>query len=344
MQIVDAHLDLAYHALRGRDVTKPAAQQAAKDNDGTPSVGLPDLVAGGVALVCATIFCEPAKAGHAGYTTAAEARQQALDQLHWYQSQAKTGTLRLITSRTQLPASPASAGGSPSSGNNQTPVNAIILMEGADPFRSPDDVPEWFDAGLRIVGLAWKSTRMAGGTGEPGPLTPEGRALVKALDGKGIIHDTSHLAEESFWQLLELTSGPVMASHSNCRAIVPTDRQLSDDMIKALAKRGGVIGINFYDKFLLPPAQHKTRRAALADLTAHVKHMCDLLGDATHVSLGSDMDGGFGAEHIPAEIKTAADLPRIADALTAAGFNPNEVNNIMGENWLRFFRENLPAT
>jgi membrane dipeptidase len=114
-------------------------------------------------------------------------------------------------------------------------------------------------------------------------------------------------------------------------------------MIKALAKRGGVIGINFYDKFLLPPAQHKTRRAVLADLVAHVKHMCDLIGDARHVGLGSDMDGGFGAEHIPAEIKTAADLPKIADALTAAGFGPQDVDGITGGNWLRFFRQNLPA-
>jgi membrane dipeptidase len=332
MQIVDAHLDLAYNALRGRDVTKPAAQQAAKDNDGTPSVGLPDLRAGGVALVCATIFCEPAKGGHAGYTTADEARAQAKAQLGWYQEQAAAGRMELVTTRAQV--------STPARGDA---VKAIVLMEGADPFRSADDVAEWYDAGLRIVGLAWKATRMAGGTGEPGPLTPEGRALVKALDAKGIIHDTSHLAEESFWQLLDLATGPVMASHSNCRAIVPTDRQLSDDMIKAIAKRGGVIGINFYDKFLLPPAQHKTRRAALADLTAHVKHMCDLVGDANHVSLGSDMDGGFGAEHIPAEIQTAADLPRIADALTAAGFNANEVEDIMGRNWLRFFRESLPA-
>jgi len=340
MLIVDAHLDLAYNALRGREVTRPAAEQSPKDADGTPSVGLPDLRAGHVGLVCATIFCEPAKGGHAGYTTADQARAQALAQLHWYQSQSRAGMMRLVTSPSQLPASPASAGGSPP---YETPTNAIILMEGADPFRSPDDVPEWFAAGLRIVGLAWKSTRMAGGTGEPGPLTPEGRDLVQALDAHRIIHDTSHLAEESFWQLLDLSAGPVMASHSNCRAIVPTDRQLSDDMIKALAKRGGVIGINFYDKFLLPPAQHKTRRAALADLVAHVKHMCDLIGNPNHVGLGSDMDGGFGAEHIPAEIKTAADLPKIADALTAAGFNATEVDGIMGGNWLRFFRENLPA-
>ena len=102
----------------------------------------------------------------------------------------------------------------------------------------PNDVPGFVSAGIRIVGLAWKRTRYAGGTGAPGPLTSEGRAIVEELDRFRIIHDLSHLAEESFWNLLDLTSGPVMASHSNCRAIVPTDRQLSDEMIRAATRTG----------------------------------------------------------------------------------------------------------
>ncbi|HEY7115096.1 MAG TPA: membrane dipeptidase, partial [Tepidisphaeraceae bacterium] len=184
MLIADAHLDLAYNALRGRDVTRPAGEQTANDTDGTPSVGLPDLRAGGVELICGTIFCEPARGAHAGYATADEARAQALAQLGWYQDQTAAGRIDIVRSPAHLPTDEPR--------DKQTSV--IILMEGADPFRSPDDVDEWFDAGLRIVGLAWKSTRMAGGTGEPGPLTDEGRALVRALDATGIIHDASHLA------------------------------------------------------------------------------------------------------------------------------------------------------
>src|SRR5260221_1511168 len=255
MLIVDAHLDLAYNALRGREITRPAAEQTAAHGDGVPSVGFPDLRQGGVDLICATIFCEPAKGEHAGYRTAEEARRQAQRQLQWYYKQVTDGVLSLVTNPGQLPRGPRPG-----------TQAAILLMEGADPFRTPDDVAEWFDAGLRIVGLAWKGTRMAGGTGEPGPLSGEGNALVEELDCLGVIHDTSHLAEDSFWDLLEMSGGPVMASHSNCRSIVPTDRQLSDDMIKAIAQRGGVIGINFFDKFLLPPTEHKTRRARLADV------------------------------------------------------------------------------
>jgi membrane dipeptidase len=166
-------------------------------------------------------------------------------------------------------------------------------------------------------------------------------SLVRELDRFGIIHDASHLAEESFWQLLDQSGGPVMASHSNCRTIVPTDRQLSDEMIRALVRRGGVVGINFFDKFLVPPAEYKARRATLADVARHVRHMCDLAGDASHVGIGTDMDGGLGREQIPREITTSADLPRVGEALADAGFSDADVRAIIGGNWLRFFREHL---
>jgi membrane dipeptidase len=329
MFIVDAHLDLAYNALRGRDVSRPAAEQMA-DEEGIPSVGLPDLLAGSVGLICATIFCEPAIGGKPGYATPEQAFDAANQQLAWYAAQHEKGGMRLVRTRAEL--APANGGALP----------AIVLLEGADPIRTPQDVQTFFDAGVRIVGLAWRRTRYAGGTGAPGPLTPEGVELVRELDRAGIIHDLSHLAEESFWQLLETSGGPVIASHSNCRAIVPTDRQLSDDMARAVFRRGGVIGINFFDKFLIPPPEYKTRRATLGDVVRHVRHYCDLAGDARHVGLGTDMDGGLGREEIPVEVRTSADLPRVADALSAGGFSDEDVEGIMGGNWLSFFGRHLP--
>ena len=339
MLIVDAHLDLAYNALRGRDVLRPAAEQT-PDPEGIPTVGLPDLRAGGVGLICSTVFCAPALGDEPGYNTPQEACDVACAQRTWYQCREAAGEFRFVRTRGDLDRIGGS--GSRTEARDGTPLSSILLLEGADPLRTAADLPEWFDAGLRIVGLAWKRTRYAGGTAAPGPLTPEGVELVRELDRFGIIHDTSHLAEESFWQLMDLTPGPVMASHSNCRAIVPTDRQLSDDMIRAIVRRGGVIGINFYDKFLLSPAEYKTRRATLADVARHVRYMCDLAGDAQHVGLGTDMDGGLGREQIPQEITTSADLPRVADALSAAGFGDEDVRGIMGGNWVRFFRERLP--
>jgi len=326
--IVDAHLDLADNAVRGRPVHLPARMQK-PDEDGIPTVGLPDLRRGGVGLICATIFCQPRYDDKPGYQTPDEAHAAALTQLDWYRSQQSAGTMRILQR--------------PADFSRRVPeTQAILLMEGADPLRDETDVRNFFESGLRIVGLTWKEgTHYAGGNARPGPLTRDGAAMVKTLDRLGIIHDLSHLADEAFWQLLALNSAPVMASHSNCRSIVPGERQLSDEMIRAIASRGGMIGINFFDRFLVPPQEQAKRRAILGDVTNHVKHVCDIAGDAAHVGLGTDMDGGLGRDEIPVEIETSADLPRVADALSTAGFGDQDIAAIMGENWLRFFSKNL---
>lgn len=334
--IVDAHLDLAYNALRGREVLLPAAQQTA-DEEGIPSVGLPDLRRGGVALVCATVFCEPkTPSSHgSGYSTPDEAHAMALEQFDWYAQHVRSGHFSVVRSSADLPA--AGAAGSP--------LPIILLLEGADPIRSPRDVADFHARGVRMVGLAWKRTRYAGGTAAPGHLTPEGVELVRALDALAIIHDASHLAEESFWHLMDVTGRPVVASHSNCRAIVktePANRHLTDDMIRAIARRGGVIGINFFDKFLLPAEQYGKRRATLDDVIVHVRHICELTGSAAHVGIGTDMDGGFGRDQIPHEVRDSGDLPCVGEALAAAGFSDAQVRDILGGNWLRFFQQELP--
>jgi membrane dipeptidase len=330
--VVDAHLDLAYNAAKGRDVTRPAVEQPADGSD-IATVGLPDLRRGAVGLICTTVFCMPSVDGQPGYRSADEACAVAQKQLRWYQDCERIGHLRFVRSAEDLPTQPPT---------EDEPLAAIMLMEGPDALRTPDDLPAWFDAGLRIVGLAWKRTRFAGGTDAPGPLTAEGAELIRHLDQFGIVHDASHLADESFWQAMERMQGPVMASHSNCRAIVPTDRQLSDDMIRAIVQRDGVIGINFYDKFLMPPDEYGKRRANLKDVTRHINHICYLAGETKHVAIGTDMDGGLGRNEIPEEIKTSADLPKLADELRREGFDEPAIRGIMGENWLRFFRRALP--
>jgi membrane dipeptidase len=342
MLIVDAHLDLSYNALGGRDILKPASEQPLSGNQ-IATVGLPDLHAGSVGLVCATVFTAPSIDGGSGYRTADEAYAQGREHLAYYQQQESAGTFRFIRWREDLPTDAGSEVPRRAGSDAPRALNAIILMEGADPLRTPADLAAWYEAGLRIVGMAWKQTRYAGGTGDPGPLTPQGVALVPVLDRFKIIHDASHLAEESFWQLLDLTAGPIMASHSNCRSIVPTDRQLSDEMIRAITARGGVIGINFFDRFLLPPAEHGSRRANLADVIHHMKHICELAGDAQHVGIGTDMDGGLGRNEIPHEIHTSADLPKLQDALSAADFTDSDITGIMGGNWLDFFGRSLPT-
>ncbi len=336
MIAIDAHLDLAYNAARGRDIRLPAAQLPADGTD-IATVGLPDLRRGQVGLVCATIFADPYNEHYPqGYKTQEEAQVIAWNQMQYYLQLFKERQLDLVTSSNELPAEDFQL-------TESSPVPAIVLMEGADPILSPDEAITWWNLGVRAVGLAWRQTAYAGGTFCPGPLTEAGRKLVPVLDRLGFIHDASHLAEESFWDLMDLSGGPVMASHSNCREFVDTDRQISDDMIRAIARRGGVIGINFFYKFLIAPEFHGKRRANLGDVVRHMDHICQITGSDKHVAIGTDMDGGLGRNEIPQEITTAADLPKVGDALRNAGYDDAATARIMRGNWLRFFGEHLPA-
>jgi membrane dipeptidase len=168
---------------------------------------------------------------------------------------------------------------------------------------------------------------------------------VQQLDAAGFIHDASHLAEESLVDLLAMAERPICASHSNCRAILgedPPGRHLADGAIRGIAQRGGVVGVVLYDKFLIPPEMRKKRRATLGDVVRHIDHICQMTGSCRHVGLGTDMDGGFGREHVPEEIETAADLPRLADALSGAGYSDEDVRGVMGGNWAGFFEKSLP--
>jgi membrane dipeptidase len=155
------------------------------------------------------------------------------------------------------------------------------------------------------------------------------------------------MAEESFWQAIDLFDGPVIASHSNCRALVSesrADRHLSDAMIRALLGRGAVIGMALYNAFLAAEyvGGDAKERYGLDRLLRHIDHICQIAGDARHVAIGSDLDGGLGREQIPRELDSAADMPRIADALSAGGYADADVAAIMGDSWLRFLEAALP--
>ncbi|MDX1416952.1 MAG: membrane dipeptidase, partial [Candidatus Promineifilaceae bacterium] len=129
----------------------------------------------------------------------------------------------------------------------------------------------------------------------------------------------------------------VVASHSNARALVPGERQLSDDQIQLIGERDGVIGVVLYNKFLRAGYQKGDPKAlvTLDHVLAHIDHICQTLGDARHVGLGSDFDGGVGAADIPAELDNSADLPKIADKLHEYGYEENDISGIMGHNWMR---------
>ncbi len=344
--IVDAHEDIAYNALAlGRDfrLSVHAKRTAEGDHprEGVATIGLPDALRGNVRVIFATVYAAPAtsqvKLPGKSYSTPEEAEAQAREQLAYYAMLTMEPRIALIATRADLDKVIHSP---------EPRIGLVLLMEGADPIVEPRDAKDWFDSGVRVVGPAWHRTRYSGGTGEPGPLTELGRALMRELSGAGLVLDTSHLAEASFFEALDLFEGTAIASHSNARAFVPTDRQLSDEMLRALIARDGVIGTVLYNQFLKQGWHESGARkedVSLGDVVDEIKYVCDLAGDSKHVGIGTDLDGGFGAESTPREIDTVEDLQKLGDALAAANFSDGDVDNVLSENWLRVLRRALPA-
>lgn len=373
MIVVDAHLDLAFnHFCFGRDPRDSAhatrereAEKADEPWRGRCMVGLPEMRKGRVAIVFPTIFLAPESANltagdTASVTYANDREAEALGrlQMDFYRKLAEDerSGFRFVLSGTDLQAVTAAwqdgastdgegsgAGGDDPAGPQAT-VGMVPLMEGADPIRDPDDVAEWFERGVRIVGLAWRRTRYSGGTGAPGPLTDAGRRLVPALAHAGMALDLSHAAEESFFEALDLSEGHVLASHSNPRALCPGDRQLSDAMIARLAGRRGVIGVVPFNRMLVEAWADRGRPAVpLARLADCVEHVASVAGTHEAVGIGSDFDGGFGAEAAPEGLDTIADLPRLGDVLSDRGFDDAQIHDVLGANWIRFLERALPA-
>lgn len=346
--IVDAHQDIAWNKIAlNRDFFESVAEKRAKDGanpahgEGHALCGFPELIAGNVRIIFATIYVAQARPDRESwgkvYRTPQEAHAQAMEQIAYYAMLAMDPRVSIISSRADLERVLES---------KDSQIGLVILMEGADPIVAPEQTPEWFDAGVRIVGPAWSQTRYSGGTRAPGPLTELGRALMPQLERAGMILDASHMAEQSLWDALELYPGTVIASHSNCRAYVnsDTDRQLSDAMIRAIANRNGVIGAALYNRFIKAGWDKSARKDAVtyADVVQHIWRVCDLAGDCNHAGIGSDFDGGFGVESVPKEIDTVADLQKLGDALSAARFDDADIRNILGGNWIRMLRMALP--
>jgi membrane dipeptidase len=198
-----------------------------------------------------------------------------------------------------------------------------------------------YEYGLRALGPAhYGEGRYAPGTGTDGGLTPLGRELVVEMDRLGIILDATHLTDDAFWESLDLFTGPVWASHNNCRALVPDQRQFSDEQLKALIERDAVIGAVFDAWMMHPGWKRGTTTPEQADLKIerivdHIDHICQLAGNTRHCGIGSDLDGGYGTEQTPMDLKSIADLQRLTTILADRGYSQEDVEAIMHGNWIR---------
>jgi membrane dipeptidase len=164
------------------------------------------------------------------------------------------------------------------------------------------------------------------------------------MERVGMILDVTHLSDQCFDEAMDLYGGPCLASHHNCRALVPNPRQISDDRIKKLIARGGVIGAAF-DTWMLYPGwvrgetQPNLAGVTLEKVVDHIDHVCQLAGNARHAALGTDLDGGFGKEQSPADLDTIADLQKLPALLRRRGYSEADIEGILHGNWVRFFHE-----
>jgi membrane dipeptidase len=357
--IFDSHLDLGWSAVSfNRDLTldvNEIRRQEAGMTDmrarGRNTVSLPELRMAGVRICIATLLARggPEQKFQAGYqrTDLDHASQSiayaaAHAQLAYYRLLEKQGHVRILRSRGDLDAHlqlvhpPTSL----------APLGIILSMEGADPIVFSEQTQEWWDAGLRAVGPAhYGRSHYAYGTGVSGPLSEMGIELLKQFQRLGMILDVTHLCDQSMAQALDLYDCPVLASHHNCRALVPGDRQLTDEQIKQLVARDAVIGTAL-DAWMLYPGWERGKTlptvVGLKAVADHIDRVCQLAGNSKHTGIGSDLDGGFGYEQTPHDLNTIADLQKLGSILAARGYKDADIDLIFHGNWVRFFRNALP--
>jgi membrane dipeptidase len=310
--IVDAHEDIAYHlSYFNRDFVNPSIPCM---------ITLPWLKQGNVRLVFNTVFVPAEFKPH-------KTLEIALHQLSIYDRiydehnddifQVKnTGDLFRL--------------------QKDSRIGFLTLMEGADPIQEPKELNDFYERGVRIIGLTWNDqNQYASGNNTDSGLTKEGLELIKRMNDLRIALDLSHLNEKCFWEAIELCETIPIASHSNARSLTNHPRNLEDDQLLAISERGGVIGLVLYNDFLKTGIEDPT----LEDVFAHADYIINLCGE-DHVGIGSDLDGA-DVNDFPQEIRTVADLPKIAEYFLKKGYSEERVRKIMGGNFLRVLKENL---
>ena len=352
--IIDLHLDLAWDALFwNRDLTMPARQMRSQEAREVPQVAegfdtgqctvtFPEMRRGNVGIMLSTIMSriEPRyrDSRRDGMRTQEQAIGMGRGHLAYYQAMARRGEIKPVYGLRELDEAVEVWKNS----NEKTPLYHILSMESADPIADPDDVEFWWNSGLRVVGPAhFGHNTYIHGTFTEGGLKPPAKALYKAMSEAGMILDITHMADQAVWESFDLWDGPIMASHCTCRSIVPGQRHLTDDMIRELCRRGGIIGLVFCQFFIDPAVSFERRplrkgwisKYGMDGFFPHIENITDLAGGSlANIAIGTDMDGGFGAELTPTDVDTIADLQDFPSVLRNGGISEDDVNGILHGN------------
>ncbi|MEP6917113.1 MAG: membrane dipeptidase [Acidobacteriota bacterium] len=354
--LFDVHLDLAMNALEwNRDLTKPIEEIRARERHltdkpdrGRGTVSFAEMRRGGVGLCVATQIARYVAPGNPlpGWHSPEQAWGMTQGQLAWYRAMEDRGELVQIRDRAGLDRQLA-VWRDPLDGSGDQPprpIGYILSLEGADSIVNLSYLERAYAQGLRAVGPAHYGPGVyAQGTNAAGEMGGRGRELLREMERLGIILDVTHLCDESFRDALDHFGGPVWASHSNCRSLVPNGRQFDDDQIRELIARGAVIGAAF-DAWMLVPdwvrgqSTPESTGCTLESVVNHVDHICQIAGNARHCMIGSDLDGGFGREQGPGDVPTIASLARMPEVLAARGYSREDLELIAYGNGVRFLR------
>ena len=353
MLIFDAHLDLAFNAVDwNRDLRMDltelrAVERTAGMTDpgrGTATVSFPELRRGEVRVGVGTLIArvESAVNHPIGYSTPEACYAAAHAQLAYYNAMERSGWVRRILTRTDLDAHLQDC----SAPTEQTPFGLILSMECADAVLEPDTIHEWYEHGLRAIGLTHYGTnRYGGGTRSEAGLSSDAIPLLKHIAERGIAVDLTHLSDRAFSQMIDLFPGRVLASHQNARRFCNWQRQFSDEQLRGVIQRDGVLGLAL-DAVMLQPGW--VRGTSVPEVTLErvvetIDHICQLAGNARHVVIGSDLDGGYGFEQTPQDLNSIADLQKLIPLMQQRGYSDDTIRDIFHGNWIRFFRDILPA-
>ena len=349
MLLFDAHLDLSMNALEwNRDLRSSISEINSREygmtdklDRGNATVSLEELRKGNIGIVVATQIARYVDKSSElpGWNSPEQAWAQTQGQLAYYKALESLGELSPIRNSTELENHINYWNGSK---DDKKCIGYILSLEGADSILSIEYLDIAYNYGLRALGPAhYGPGRYAQGTNATGGLGPHGKDLLVKMESLGIILDATHLCDDSFWEAMEIFKGSIWASHQNSRSLVNHNRQFTDEQFREIIRRGAVIGLPL-DAWMMVPnwvrgvSNPKDMKVDLNVMIDHLVHICSLAGNTNHVGIGTDLDGGFGTEQSPMDIKTIADLQKIPDLLLKRGFSNDDITKICHQNWIDF--------
>ncbi len=360
--IFDCHLDISMNAMefnrdqrwtqekmRRSELADPFILPAAERHRSRSTVCFPELRRGRIGVIVATQIGRYSPRFHnlPGWRSPEQAWAQTQGQLAYYRVMEECGEMVQLRTWAQVEAHAAKWIAASDTEAATLPIGYLLSLEGADSILSWRHLEKSRADGLIALGPVHYGPGIYGhGTDDEGPLTVKGRELLKEMERLGIILDVTHLCDESMRDALDHFSGPVWASHHNCRALANWNRQLTDEQIKELVARGAVIGMAFDAIMMVHGWHHKVSKPQdfglrIEKICEHIDHIFQLAGNAKHVGIGTDLDGGYGTEQTPLDLDSIADLTKLDGLLAKRGYSAADITGIFRGNFFRFLRENL---